>query len=321
MHRHPVEPVPRSTRGRRTGRSPAPRTRRQGAPVRDAGPRSTWMGVSLTPAGYSSHVAGPCNDNRATAIGAAGVNGHGRTVVTHTGPPVGLTGGTPKLATLVPDLSPTPCTPCAPSRWILAAITQPRAPGETRADLGVKGSQVQILSARPNNRPRLAETQTNGGPCLCPDCPNSRPAPKSSAWLFFSLARGGPVSRGRGRRRRRSRAQTCSFRVIAGRSAPVAGTLSRSRVRRSGSRPSWECVGRDPVQPSVLRIWRQRHSTLLPTARCHSASGTPRRSVSPAHATRRRFSGAPPLPDLHVCPMVRANFSSEDCRTLPISWR
>jgi len=106
------------------------------------------------PAGYSSHAAGPCNDKRATAIGAAGVNGHGRTVGTHTGPPVGLTGGIPKLATLVPDLSPTPCTPCAPSRWILAASTQPRAPGETRADLGVKGSQVQILSARPKGSDR-----------------------------------------------------------------------------------------------------------------------------------------------------------------------
>ena len=92
----------------------------------------------LPPAGYSSHAAGPCNDKRSTAIGAAGVNGHGRTVVTHTGPPVGLTRGIPKLATLVPDLSPTQCTPCAPSRWILAASTQPRAPGETRADLGVK---------------------------------------------------------------------------------------------------------------------------------------------------------------------------------------
>ena len=31
-----------------------------------------WMAVSLTPAGYSSHAAGPCNE-RATAIGAAGV--------------------------------------------------------------------------------------------------------------------------------------------------------------------------------------------------------------------------------------------------------
>jgi len=59
-------------RGRRTSRSPAPRTRRQGAPGRDAGPRSTWMAVSLTPARYSSHAAGPCNDKRATAIGAAG---------------------------------------------------------------------------------------------------------------------------------------------------------------------------------------------------------------------------------------------------------
>jgi len=102
MRIHPVEPVPRSTRGRRTSRSPAPRTRRQGAPGRDAGPRSTWMAVSLTPAGYSSHAAGPCNDKRATAIGAAGVNGHGRTVVTHTGPPVGLTGGIPSWQRLSP---------------------------------------------------------------------------------------------------------------------------------------------------------------------------------------------------------------------------
>jgi len=60
----------------------------------------------LPPAGYSSHAAGPCNDKRSTAIGAAGVNGHGRTVVTHTGPPVGLTRGIPKLATLVPICPP-----------------------------------------------------------------------------------------------------------------------------------------------------------------------------------------------------------------------
>ena len=186
MHRHPVEPVPRSTRGRRTSRSPAPRTRRQGAPGRDAGPRSTWMAVSLTPAGYSSHAAGPCNDKRATAIGAAGVNGHGRTVVTHTGPPVGLTGGNSRLATLVPDLSPTPCTPCAPSRWILAASTQPRAPGETRADLGVKGSQVQILSARPKGCDR-----GNAGQVFhAPRRESPRP-PRRRDWPFTDM----PMSR------------------------------------------------------------------------------------------------------------------------------
>ena len=96
------------------------------------------MAVSLTPAGYflsrRRSVQRTCNSHRRSR----GQNGHRPTVVTHTGPPVGLTGGIPKLATLVPDLSPTPCTLCAPSRWILAASTQPRAPGETRADLGVK---------------------------------------------------------------------------------------------------------------------------------------------------------------------------------------
>ncbi len=109
------------------------------------------MAVSLTPRWILPLTPPVRATNVQQPSAQQGSNGHGRTVVTHTGPPVGLIGGIPKLATLVPDLSPTPCTPCAPSRWILAASTQPRAPGETRADLGVKGSQVQILSARPNS--------------------------------------------------------------------------------------------------------------------------------------------------------------------------
>jgi len=113
-----------------------------------------WI-LPLTPPVRATNVQQPSAQQ--------GSNGHGRTVVTHTGPPVVLTGGIPKLATLVPDLSPTPCTPCAPSRWILAASTQPRAPGETRADLGVKGSQVQILSARPRIAAGQGPFQSNGG--------------------------------------------------------------------------------------------------------------------------------------------------------------
>jgi len=119
-------------------RSPAARTRRQGPPGRDAGPRSTWMAVSLTPRWILPLTPPVRATNVQQPSAQQGSKGHERTIVTHTGPPVGLTGGIPKLATLVPDLSPTPCTPCAPSRRILAASTQPRAPGETRADLGVK---------------------------------------------------------------------------------------------------------------------------------------------------------------------------------------
>jgi len=102
----PVEPVPRSTRGRRTSRSPAPRTRQQGPPGRDAGPRSTWMAVSLTPRWILPLTPPVRATNVQQPSAQQASNGHGRTVVTHTGPPVGLTGGIPKWQRLSPICPP-----------------------------------------------------------------------------------------------------------------------------------------------------------------------------------------------------------------------
>jgi len=136
-----------------------------------------------------------CNSHRRSRV-----NGHGRTVVTPTGPPVGLTGGNPKLSTLVPDLSPTPCTPCAPSRWILAASTQPRAPGETRPIWGASGApKVPRHFPRTAHQPpataplwtgrSTANRLRYGGPRTRNDCVSARTGPGPSDQLSDNRAR------------------------------------------------------------------------------------------------------------------------------------
>ena len=62
----------------------------------------TWMAVSLTPRWRLPLTPPVRATNLQQPSAQQGSNGHGRTVVTHTGPPVGLTGGIPKWQRLSP---------------------------------------------------------------------------------------------------------------------------------------------------------------------------------------------------------------------------